>query len=208
MGVEIVKAATVYGRSLSGNAYKVLITMSLTALDKPKDGRPASLYFAGWGPLKNALGYSDTDGVKSAAHTAVKRAVRELTDNKHITPMVTAVRGTRQSYMVHPGGLGMGVSTDPKRGSEQTLKEGLSGPLRGSEQTPLGSTKDGRELNQDISLVQLPQPTVARGKADAKKDSVSAHAFQGTPGDDCLCCGRAASNRRAHPIYLIDRGTG
>lgn len=205
------KAAVVYGRSLSGNAYKVLVAMSLQALDKPKDGRPAGLYFGGWAALQNALGYEE-GGPDTKGHTAVKRAVRELRDRGHVTPMVTAAKGNRQSYLVHPGGL-KGVSTDPQspkeRGSEQTLNGGLSrpqkgvstDPLRGSEQTLLGRTEEGRGLTQDISLAQEPQPQTAQPGAE------SGHKFQGRPGDDCDECGRAYGNRTAHPLYLLRGGT-
>ena len=194
------KAAAVCGRSLSGNAYKVLISMSLQALDKPKDGRPAGLYFGGWAALQNALGY-DEGGPETKGHTAVKRAVRELRDGGHITPMVIAARGTRQSYLVHPGGIGKGVVTDPKRGS-------LSDPKRGSESDPkgghpatlLGHIEEGRGLTQDISIAHEPQPQTARPQPEG-------HKFEGRPGDDCDECGRAYGNRRAHPLYLLRGGT-
>lgn len=209
------KAATVYGRRLSGNAYKVLIVMALQALDRPKEGRPAGLYFGGWGALQTALGYDEIGGPKSAGHTAVKRAVRELRDGCHITPMVTAARGNRQSYLVHPGGLGKGVATDPqspeergslsdpKRGSDQTLKGGQICPERGSEQTLLGRTEEGRGLTQDISPSHVPQPQTAPTEADEQTDSTRPHKFQGTPGNDCATCGRAYQNRRLHPFHLL-----
>lgn len=200
MGVEIVKAAVVCGRSLSGNAFKALVTMSLQALDKPKDGRPAGLYFGGWGALQTALGY-DEGGPESAGHTAVKRAIRELRNGKHITPMVTASKGTRQSYLVHPGGITKGVTTDPKRGSDETLKGGQIRPETGSEQTLLGRTQEGRGLNQDIDLIRRPSPQEAA--IEAAKDEIRPHKFNGTPSDDCLDCDGAYTDRRRHPLRLL-----
>jgi hypothetical protein len=212
MGVEIVKAAIGHpGTSrLSGNAFKVLMSMAMQALDKPKDGRPAGLYFGGWGALQVALGY-DEGGPESPGHTAVKRAVRELKDGKHISPMVTAVRGTRQSYLVHPGGL-LGVSTDPQsegeRGSLSDPKRGsLSDPKRGSDSdrngghsaTLLGHIEDGRGLTKDEQINSETQPQKARGN----RRSVEGHRFEGRPGDDCVECGCAYGNRRAHPLHLL-----
>lgn len=213
MGVEIVKAAVVYGSRLSGNAYKVLICMSLQALDRPKEGRPASLYFGGWGVLQAALGY-DEGGPKSAGHTAVKRAVRELRDGKHITPMVTAARGNRQSYLVHPGGIGKGVATDPqsteergslsdpKRGSDQTLKGGQIRPERGSPSDPPRKEQEGRGLTEDIDLIRRPQPQEAAIEA-AENEMTRPHKFQGNPGADCLVCDGAYANRRRHPLQML-----
>src|SRR5690349_24921652 len=98
MGVEIVKAAMVHGRRLSGNGYKVLIAMSMQALDRPKEGKPASLYFGGWGTLAESMGYPESSASdrNTAGHKAVKRAIRELRDSSHITPLLEACRGTRQ----------------------------------------------------------------------------------------------------------------
>jgi len=214
MGIEIVKAAAVYGRRLSGNAYKVLIAMSLQSLDRPKDGRPASLYFGGWGALQAALGY-DEGGPKSAGHTAVKRAVRELRDGKHITPMVTAARGNRQSYLVHPGGIGKGVTSDPqsteergslsdpKRGSDQTLKGGQIPTERGSLSDPPRKEQEGQGLTQDIDLIRRPEPQEAALDAAADEMRVPPHKFNGNPGADCLTCDGAYADRRRHPLHLL-----
>lgn len=209
------KAAVVYGSRLSGNAYKVLICMSLQALDRPKEGRPASLYFGGWGVLQAALGY-DEGGPKSAGHTAVKRAVRELRDGKHITPMVTAARGNRQSYLVHPGGIGKGVATDPqspeergslgdpKRGSDQTLKGGQIRPERGSPSDPPRKEQGSTGLNEDIDLIRRPEPQEAV-LAAAKDEMSRPHKFQGNPGSECLACDGDYADRRRHPLYLLKK---
>lgn len=213
MGVEIVKAVAGHPATskLSGNAFKVLVAMALQALDKPKDGRPAGLYFGGWGALQTALGYDEDD--QEAGHTAVKRAVRELKDGRHITPMVTAVRGTRQSYLVHPGGLEQGVKTDPQtpgeRGSSSDPKRGsLSDPKRGSESDPngghsatlLGHIEEGRGLTKDEQLTSETQPQTVPSN---RRPDIAAHKFQGRPGEDCDECGCAYGNRRAHPLHLL-----
>lgn len=214
MGVEIVKAVAGHPATchLSGNAFKVLVAMALQALDKPKDGRPAGLYFGGWGSLQTALGY-DEGGPESAGHTAVKRAVRELKSGQHITPMVTAVRGTRQCYLVHPGGLGKGDASDPltteERGSLSDPKRGSSSdPKRGSDSDPnggrpatlLGHIEEGRGLTQDEMNNSATEPQEERR---ANRRDIAGHRFEGRPGDDCTECGASYGNRRAHPLHLL-----
>ena len=180
MGIEIVKASVVYGKRLSGNAYKVLIAMSLSALDKPKEGRPASLYFGGWGALAVALGYDDATAHdrNSAGHKAVKRAVKELRDAAHISPMLDACRGTRQSYFVHPGGLTKGDQNDPVKGGQfDPVKGDQNSPQRGTKMVPprkdSGSTED---LPQDISISHVTDLLAARAR---RMDGASGAEFGG-----------------------------
>ncbi len=214
MGVEIVKAVAGHPATstLSGNAYKVLVAMALHALDKPKDGRPAGLYFGGWGALQVTLGYEESDR-NSAAHAAVKRAVRELRDGKHISPMTTAARGHRQSYLVHPGGLELGDTTVPQspeeRGTPSVPKRGTpTVPKRGTKSTPkgghsaslLGLYKEGRGLTQDEQIAKETQPQ--KVPSNRRKDVIG-HKFEGRPGEDCDECGCAYGNRRAHPLHLL-----
>lgn len=214
MGIELVKQVVGHPSTsrLSGNAYKALVSMALQALDKPKEGRPAGLYFGGWQALMVALGY-EPDGVDSAAHTAVKRAVKELKDGEHISPMLTAVRGTRQSYLIHPGGLGKGVTSDPQSprdsGSPTDPKRGSSGdPIRGSESDPngghsathLGRTQEEEGLTQDRTPTLATSTTgsdVAGEKqaAGMKSSEVSNHAHVGGQDDDCQVCGCSKLNR-------------
>lgn len=201
MGVEIVKAATVYGKRLSGNAYKVLVAMSLSALDKPSNGRPASLYWGGWDALAIALGHDDArrDG---QGHKAVKRAVKELRDGNHITPMVSASRGTRQSYMVHPGGLGKGAQDGPVKGAQSDpVKGAQSGPQSGPKMGPPRKEQGLGGLTQDIDLIRRPSPQEAA--IEAAKDEIRPHKFNGTPSDDCLDCDGAYTDRRRHPLRLL-----
>lgn len=204
MGVELVKQVVGHPSTshLSGNAYKALVSMALQALDKPSGRRPASLYFGGWQALMVALGYEPA-GPDSAAHTAVKRAVKELKDGKHISPMVTAVRGTRQSYLIHPGGLGKGVTSDPQSpkesGSLSDPKRGSSSdPKRGSESDPngghsatlLGRTKDEEGLTQDIT------PTVATSTTGSDAAKPEPHGFEKgeSDPDECRVCGFTSLN--------------
>jgi hypothetical protein len=213
MGVELVKQVAGHPSTsrLSGNAYKALVAMALQALDKPKDGRPASLYFGGWQTLMTALGYVP-DGVDSAAHTAVKRAVKELKAGGHISPMLTAAKGTRQSYLIHPGGLGKGVDSDPRSptdsGSPSDPKWGSpSDPIRGSDltlngghsATHLGRTQEEEGLTQDRTPNRATSTTGSAGEnknaAEKKSGGVVGHAHVGGQDDDCQTCGLSKLSR-------------
>lgn len=68
---------------LSGVAMQILYRMCLTALDHDGAEMPACHYFAGWRPLAMMLGYKDSgddESMHPAAHRAVARGIRELTD--------------------------------------------------------------------------------------------------------------------------------
>lgn len=205
MGIELVKAVvgTPSTSRLSGSAFKALISMALHALDKGSEGRPGGLYFGGWATLQVALGY-EPGGPNSAGHTAVKRAVAELKKGGHITPMVNAVRGTRQSYLVHPGGLGApvdksnkGVTTDPKRGSPSDPKRGSDlTPNEGRPVTLLGHIEEGGGLTKD-EIDPVPAPTTDRAhdqKHQPDSTQIEHHPHRGGIDDPCADCGYSKLN--------------
>lgn len=200
VGIEIVKAAAVYGNRLSGNAYKVLVAMSVSALDKPSNGRPASLYWGGWDSLALTLGHEDATR-NSSGHKAVKRAIKELRDGQHISPMTTAARGSRQSYMVHPGGLKGDQNGPVKGGQSDPVKGGQNGPQSGVELSPPRKEQGTKGQNKDTSLTRQGQPQEAVGQ------EVEPHGFKGRPGEDCEECGRSRLNQRIHPLRLVRGGT-
>ena len=206
MGVEIVKAATHYGRRLSGNAYKVLVAMSLSALDKPTNGRPASLYWGGWDALAIALGYDNADR-GSAGHNAVARAIRELKNGRHVTPMNDARTGIRQSYMVHPGGLPGGNQGEQNAHAEgeqnaHTVREQNAHPSVSKTLTPR-KEQGSKGLTQDINLIQQGRPQTASQDAAESDEKSRPHKFQGQPSSDCVLCGKGYQNRAAHPLHLL-----
>lgn len=202
MGVEIVKAAMVYGKSLSGNGYKVLVAMSMSALDKPINGRPASLYWGGWDALAVALGHENADR-NSAGHNAVARAVRELRNGQHITPMVDAGRGTRQSYMVHPGGLRrseQGEQNAHAAGEQSAHAKGeQNAHQRVSKTVPPRKEQGSSGLTHDTTPHEAASTTgsdVASEKpAEKKSGGVVGHAHVGAHDDDCQVCGCSKLNR-------------
>lgn len=212
MGVEIVKASTVYGRRLSGNAYKALVAMSLSALDKPHNGRPASLYWAGWDALAIALGHENADR-NSAGHNAVARAIRELRDAKHITPMVDAGRGTRQSYLVHPGGIKSPVDNESQgeqnahaRGEQSAHAKGeQNAHQRVSKSIPPRKEQGFTGLTQDTNTHPATSTPDRASEAESKPDDESSrkpHKHQGERGNDCEICGFGLLNKVHHKHRL------
>lgn len=202
MGIEIVKASIVHGKRLSGNAYKVLIAMSVSALDKPSNGRPASLYWGGWDGLAVVLGH-ESAARNSQGHKAVKRAIKELREGLHISPMVEAHRGLAQSYLVHPGGLGKRAQSDPVKGAHDgPVKGAQNGPHSGPKKGPPRRTKDSGGQNEDTSIASETEPQTARGDKDASE--IQPHRFEGHPAaGDCLTCDRSHLDRKAHPMRLV-----
>ena len=74
--------------NISHAAALILYRMAAAAHDKDTSEYSARYYFGGWKPLAAALGYQvDDDGpLPAAAHRAVARAIRELTDQGLIKP--------------------------------------------------------------------------------------------------------------------------
>lgn len=173
MGAEVAKAAVVYARHLSGAPFRVLVAMALSTLDKPKDGKPASLYFAGWEPLALVLGYDDCDR-HSPGEQAVKRAISTLRKEGHITPLGTARIGTRQTYLIHPGGLRAGQKVTGGAGQKVTGKSrSESDPGAGHQMYGLGPIEEqGQDLLQDTHSISQPSPKTARDDKSAKDEGV------------------------------------
>jgi len=203
VGIELVKAVVGHPSTcrLSGNAYKVLVCMATTALDKAKDGRPGGLYWGGWDALAITLGHPNAEP-NTTGKNAVQRAVSELRKAGHITPMMTARHGSRQSYLVHPGGLAKGEQNAPLDGEQNATPKGSKTvPHQGSKTLPpRTNTGDIAGLRQDEQLPSLPKPQTANGDND---EPALAHKFKGSPSNDCLDCGGRYANRRLHPLHLI-----
>lgn len=209
MGIELVKLVSLHGASLSGNAFKVLNRMAMTALDSPKDGRPDRLYFNGWEPLAMALGYADGDvSHGSPGFQGVKRALATLRKEGFVEPLGEARAGTRQTYRVCVGLASGGQKVIPSGGRKVTPKWGSeSDPSGGQKVTPLGHIQDtGQDLTQDRHDDSQPSPTSARegSQPDDSQRVVGGHRFVGLPGEDCLECEGAYQNRKLHPLHLLD----
>lgn len=199
MGIELVKASMHYGRRLSGNAYKALLTMSMSALDKPNaEGRPAAVYFGGWDSIAVALGHEDATRNSTGA-VLVKRALKELREGGFVTPMGTAHKGSRQAYSVHPSGPPKGEQKVPVKGEQVVpVKREQKVPHSGNKEFPPRKDLGGTGLISDSITHPRAQVTPARTEAPEP------HGFKGRPGDDCETCGLSHLDRRIHPLWLVE----
>lgn len=185
MGIELAKIVAARLGSLSGPAYKVLIYMSLVALDQPNaKGQPARLYFAGRGPLALALGYETevVDGeerLSPAAVTAVKRALRELRQRGLISDAQRARTGTRQAYRLNLSVSDLaswGSLTDPLWGTPSDPQQGVNpDPTGGRHVTPLGQIEDGSQDSPQDDITHPPASTTDRATEVTAMDDPHVH---------------------------------
>jgi hypothetical protein len=68
---------------LSRVAREALWVLALNALDQETKNQPAHIYFRGWNHLAACLGYAGREATPGA-RSAVKRAMRELTEAGYI----------------------------------------------------------------------------------------------------------------------------
>lgn len=157
MGAQLVAQVLAGWTDVSNQAFRVLVRMALTALDKPQNGHPAGIYRGGRELLAMTLRGDGTDETK---YRAVKRAVAELTEAGAIEHIATGWTGQKAVYRLtlsrrgtvavidEEGGpmtppsdpladAGMGGQYDPpKGGSIDPPKGGRNMPERGAYTTP------------------------------------------------------------------------
>lgn len=154
MGFQLTQYVMQRCGGLSGNAYKVLMTMAHTALDD--DARP--MYYGGWEACARALGYTAEEVADGSGKRAVMAAFKELDDALLIRRLVDkAHAGTRQFYELT---LDPKMPEVPRAGRRMPRQKGAdiapnvaSGNQgRVSSQHPLGceaSTQVGAEIGQE-----------------------------------------------------------
>lgn len=208
MGIELVKLlAARHAAGLSHRALVVLLYMALHALDTPNaKGQPPRLYFAGWEPLADALGY---DSLTRAAEEKVRRAIKELRNKGLIEPTAGhAQTGTRQSYRLH---LTLKVATESPTDSEgysPTDSEGQE-PHRIGVDSPTDSegprTHTGQieDSFQDSTRIPPSASTDRAGGPTADEMHVDwsrVHEFTPEDDSDRYCrCGRHEDHGRHYP---------
>lgn len=180
MGIELVKSVIALHGGLNGNQYKVLIAMAWQALDKPKDGRPAALYWGGWEPLGAALGYGIGDKLDAGSRVAqerVRQAMKGLAKAGLIEPLNVARRGTRQSYRLWITPFPTVIDGGSKAEGSPSESEGGS-PSESEGSKPLG--------NRGISPSKSEGPRTQKDiRGDLMKDEHDAsrtHVQRGRPG--------------------------
>jgi hypothetical protein len=122
MGAELVSLALAHWTHVSDRAFRVLMRMALTAMDKPAKGRPAAVYHGGRELL--AMTLRSDKGTAETRYRAVKRALAELADEGAIQHLQTGWAGQRAVYRLTLERTRKGGPTSPPEG-------GPSGPPMG-----------------------------------------------------------------------------
>lgn len=161
MGASLVVQVLANWSHLSDRAFRVLVRMAVTALDKPQNGQPANIYRAGRDLLAMTL---RSEGSTETRYRAVKRAVAELTEAGAIEHLVTGWAGQNAVYRLNldasdasrkPDRMG-GSSDPPKGGPTDPPMGGQNATERGVAQTPPRNHKEiTKELaEEDVGLSQ------------------------------------------------------
>lgn len=101
MGANLATQAFAHWSHLSDRAFRVLLRMCLTALDKPKDGSPAAVYFAGRELL--AMSLRSDGGSPRTRYRTVAKAIAELTEVGVIEHLATGWAGQNAVYRLNLG---------------------------------------------------------------------------------------------------------
>lgn len=100
MGATLVaQAIQHWSEHVSDRAFRVLVTMAVTAKDNASKDIPAGCYFGGQEALTVAL-KRDRDGTTDSAIRTVKRAIKELSDVGAIRCTQPAVLGGNAVYLL------------------------------------------------------------------------------------------------------------
>jgi hypothetical protein len=135
MGAELVGLALAHWTHVSDRAFRVLVRMSLTALDKPNRGRPAAVYLGGRELL--AMTLRSDKGSPETRYRIVKRALAELSEAGAIQHLKPGWAGQNAVYRLTLDRAGMGGRTSPPVGGQiGPPMGGRSGTEWGVPQTP------------------------------------------------------------------------
>lgn len=201
MGARLV-AATLnpHWSHLGDRAFRVLTIMALTALDTPRNGQEAGLYWAGHEYLC-AVMYG-TDDPAENQRQAVKRAVRELVKAGAIEVAQASTGRRRARYRVtadqlrnpvdnpvdnRPKPTNRGPSSDPLFGADLTPYSGnrgsLSDEIGGHSVTPGGRKEEEERQEETKEPTQVPtQPQTARVPDDKPTTTSTGQADSPKPG--------------------------
>jgi hypothetical protein len=109
MGAELVGLALARWTHVSDRAFRVLMRMSLTALDRPSKGRPAAVYLGGRELL--AMTLRSDKGSTATRYRAVQRALSELSEAGAIQHLQSGWAGQKAVYRLTLDQGRMGGST-------------------------------------------------------------------------------------------------
>lgn len=109
MGAELVGLALAHWTHVSDRAFRVLMRMSLTALDKPNKGRPAAVYHGGRELL--AMTLRSRKGTVRTQYRMVQEALAELSGEGAIQHLQSGWAGQKAVYRLTLDPASKGVPT-------------------------------------------------------------------------------------------------
>lgn len=147
MGAELVSLALAHWTHVSDRAFRVLMRMALTAMDKPAQGRPAAVYHGGRELL--AMTLRSDKGTAETRYRSVKRALSELAEEGAIQHLQTGWAGQRAVYrLTLDRGRKGGLSGPPEGGLRGPPMGGRSVSKRGASETP---PRNHEELQEELA---------------------------------------------------------
>lgn len=169
MGANLVTQVLAHWTHVSDRAFRVLTRMAVTALDKPKDGKPANIYHGGRELL--AMSLRSGKGSMDTRYRSVKRAVAELSEAGAIQHLRSGWAGQNAVYRLTLGGtqaanaddsdpdeMGglidppVGGFSDPPKGGPVNVNEGgLSSPPKEHEDEILELAEEKVGLSKTAS---------------------------------------------------------
>jgi hypothetical protein len=203
VGAELVSLALAHWTHVSDRAFRVLIRMSLTALDKPNKGRPAAVYHGGRELL--AMTLRSKKGTVRTQNRMVQEALAELSEQGAIRHLQSGWAGQKAVYRLtldpvskgvphaHPVGgptaHPMGVPTGTKRvcpthtprNQEEPLEE-LAEETRGDLGTAAHAPRATGADPENVIRFPSPKPDRKRRIRDEGKAELSAKAAMARDG--------------------------
>jgi hypothetical protein len=200
MGAQMVAQVLACWTDVSDRAFRVLVRMALTALDKPQNGHSAGIYRGGRDLLALSL---RSDGSDETKYRAVKRAIAELTEVGAIEHIATGWAGQNAVYRltlsrrkadtgineeggfsdppftdVTKGGKG-GPNDPPEGGFSDPPMGGQSVPERGVPATPPRNQEEViRELEEENGVGQIRSSHRSRATPPDEKTAPVIQLFQ------------------------------
>ena len=172
MGAGLVALVLTHWTHVSDPAFRVLVRMSLTALDKPQNGHEPKIYRGGRELL--AMSLRSDKGSEQTRFRAVRKALAELSEAGAIQHLQLGWAGQRSVYRLTLDRVEKEGSTappvggpthPPKEGADVSKRRGLQTPPRSYEES-LGELD--QEESRDLETASHPPRASREAPKNAK----------------------------------------
>lgn len=168
MGIQLVNVAiAAWAPHVSDRAFRVLLKMAATALDKPSNGHDAATFFGGYRLLAMTLRGGEDD----PSYRTVRRAISELLAVGALESVDPARRGSRAEYRLT-------LDADPKP------KSGQSCPHKWT------------ELSSDSGAEGQPSPEIGQSVSNIGRGTTGTTSREDPPDDEVVPFETSVQNAR------------